>query len=309
MPERQFSWANRYLKGKVDWQQMAEGNSSNRLFRGYWQGQVLILRVNAPGDVAFGVDRHKEYRILKLIAGQSWAPDILYNDWENGWCLMKEAGTVTSADHFSDTLQDQLICCVNQWQRLNCFTSSTRTPYQALWNEYRRVYARYSETGPAYAGSDKTSASAYLSLKPLEQLLELSWKRLQLLPELPLCLVHHDLHPGNLCLREGRLKVLDWEYGGFGIGWFDAAALRQQFAIESEKIMEMPVFTGLSTQEVLQGLDMADWLNSSLELLWHSVRCLLHRDGSEVLAERVLRARKLLEDSTGKRSTLDLENI
>ncbi len=265
MPEPQLGWASDYLGVDVAWQLLPGSNSSNRLYQARVGTRDLVLRINAGQALAFGVDREREARVLLTLAGAPWAPVVLHNDWQQGWCLMANAGRSLAAGPLPSALAQQLMTAVSQWQQLPLAAAALRMDYAALWQRYREMLtAAVDGRCPPPAGSVVT----------IIELLDRSWQVLQQLPSVPEALVHHDLHAGNLCQSGGQLRVLDWEYAGFGSPWLDGAALQRQFAIPVAAIGGLTAFKAVSPAQLRSGLSRADWLNASLELLWHSVRSL-----------------------------------
>ncbi|MBY4677832.1 phosphotransferase [Marinobacterium arenosum] len=265
MQSTQFSSVNQYLKASPDWQPMACG-SSNWLYRAEHQGQTLVLRLNASADVAFGVDRQREARLLEQLAGTDWAPRLVHNDWQQGWCLMAWHGPAPSLP-LANRLRQQLLQAVSEWQQLP-LQAELELDYRALFEAYR----------PQLAG---------LPLEPqLMQLIDRLHGALAALPTVKPVLTHHDLHGANLCVLDQQLVVVDWEYGALGNPWFDAAALQRRFGVSAKQLTQLPAFTTLDSQAMEQGLKRALWLSESLECLWYWARGL---GGSDLTMAQLLR--------------------
>lgn len=106
------------------------------------------------------------------------------------------------------------------------------------------------------------------------------------LPKLPACLVHHDLHRGNLALDvlsgAQQLIILDWEYSGLGNAWFDAAAMHRFLKISPELLQALPAFhdfdkhQSLAINEFNEGLATAIQLSEIIDALWYWARKLLN---------------------------------
>ena len=266
---QRLDMANHWLSDQPDWQEMVASGSSNRLFRGRSKGRNLVLRINATERYAFGVERRREATVLTLIAGYEWAPQLLRNDWPQGWCLMADHGDACVG---SGVPVAALLDAVEQWQRINiegAALSSCRLDYSVLLDRYRSVL------GPA---TDQL-------WQDLLQRFEQIYRSLAVVPE---CLTHHDLHPGNLCqenLRDelqedkwgqtetkARWRVLDWEYAAVANPWFDAAALRRNFGVNNAVISALPAFSQLSLAQFEHDMGNACWLSKALECLWYAVR-------------------------------------
>lgn len=247
--------ANHYLNQPVAWQPMASKGSTNRLYHGQTSEQRLILRVNASEDWAFGVSRKYEAQILERIQGYAWAPKVIQNNWQEGWCLMSNHGT-SVPEASCQAISPLLLESINQWQRIPPENTET-TDYTKLFNNYRNSIQ-----------NTLSQPTLTVNLSLLDQLIA----RFESLPEVPLCLTHHDLHLENLCGNKHHLTVLDWEYAGFGNPWFDAACLYSKFGIPIATIGSLPAFQHLLKPTLKQGMTNAIWSIKVLETLWLTVR-------------------------------------
>ncbi|MEH6650198.1 MAG: phosphotransferase [Motiliproteus sp.] len=265
-----LAMVNRWLEDEPDWQTLADSGSTNQLFRGRSRGRNLVLRLNATERYAFGVDRCREATVLALISVYDWAPQLLYNDWQQGWCLMEDHGhaCVNSGLTVSVEPLAALLEAIGQWQQLNVERtelSICRLDYSVLSDRYRSAFG---------------STPDRVWMQMLHRFDEI-YRSLAVVPE---CLTHHDLHPGNLCGEnlcsealaqiesDSRWRVLDWEYAAVANPWFDAAALHRKFGVEKELIAGLPAFLQLSRAQFERCLDNACWLSEALECLWYAVR-------------------------------------
>lgn len=240
---------NQQLGHAPQWQQMIHNGSSNTLLTTELYSRSVVLRINAPSQLAFGVNRSREAKVLQLIQPYCWAPTVLLSDEQFRWCLMVNHGQPPAQDLVPELI-DQLLGAARQWQKI---VSGPPINYNDLYQSYRNVFR---EIGDWQAIS----------------LVDLIEQRQSLLPQLKDCLTHHDLHPGNLCLNEQRLTVLDWEYAGIGNPWFDIAALQRFFPVSVADLKRLPVIQGLSESEFEQGLIQAVWIAEALDVLWYRVR-------------------------------------
>ncbi|WP_435104523.1 phosphotransferase [Arhodomonas sp. AD133] len=261
--------ATEVLAGAVSrWLPLDHGGTSNRLLLGEDRAGTprWVLRVNAPPERAFGVNRLREAAVLDGIAEAPWAPRVIDNRPMTGWCLFAWHGEPAE---LSRTLMNALMDAVASWQRLS---DPPAFDYNALFSAYA---ARLDDA--------------------MQPLLARLHDELAALPAVPRCLCHHDLHAGNLCVGDdGALTVLDWEYAGGGIPWFDAIALHDEFGVNASAIRGLPAFEALDAGRVDEGLGRARWCARALECLWWGVR--------EAGADRRLqvRARRLLAGVPGE---------
>lgn len=262
MPEARIQLVNQYLSTIVDsttdnppaphWLPILCG-SSNQLFRAQWEGRELVLRLNAPAEVAFGACRTREAALLAQLAGSGWMPAVVQNQPQQGWLLMQWHGERV-IQPLSDDAQQQLLAAVTQWQLIELDDERLNIDYRALFEAF----------APRVAGLPLEA--------PLKSLIEGAHKALASLPAVPLSVTHHDLHPGNLCMDQGQLVVLDWEYGALGNPWFDAAALYKHCGVSAQRLSMLPALVELDQDTLNSGLTRALWLLEVLETLWYWVR-------------------------------------
>ncbi len=242
------------------WQPMA-GGSSNRLYSSV--ADSLVLRVNAAPEQVPGVNRRREADVLAQLQGQPWAPWVLHcavqpsAEDDHGWLLTRWHGE-SLADTLSTAQRAQLLDAVAAWQALDMDVAGQET---SLEMDYNALLADY---GAQLAGLPMERA--------LQQLVVRAARELALLPEIPQVLTHHDLHPGNLCLSEGVLVVVDWEYAALGCAWFDAVSLIQRCGMKAEDIAALPAFATIDATQLADGLMRARWLCEALECLWYWAR-------------------------------------
>lgn len=252
------------LIAKLQWQKIAQG-SSNTLYRASDAQMHYILRINASDEFAFGVNRGREGKVLALIADQAWAPRIFENNMRQGWCLMQGYGSCVSVgEATSDKVWHwyrQLLSC-SEKLALNPLVNSGYIDfdYQYLMSCYMSIFERSKETA-----------------LPLE-LCQLLNSKIAQLPEVTKCLVHQDLHCGNVLhllnnpLENSEIVVIDWEYAGWGLPWLDIAALYTVFKIAADKLHSLAVVNHLNGSEFARGLALAKLINRALACIWYWVR-------------------------------------
>jgi thiamine kinase len=245
------------------------GGSSNRLYSSI--ADSLVLRVNAAPEQVPGVNRRREADVLAQLQGQPWAPWVLHcalqpsAEDDHGWLLTRWHGG-SPADSLTSAQRAQLLDAVAAWQALE-WDLDMQGQERGLEMDYDALLASY---GAMLAGLPMERA--------LQQLVVRAARELALLPEIPRVLTHHDLHPGNLCLNEGALVVVDWEYAALGCAWFDAAALIQRCGMKAEDIAALPAFVTIDATQLADGLMRARWLTEALECLWYWARGLAGTD-------------------------------
>jgi ethanolamine transporter len=86
----------------------------------------------------------------------------------------------------------------------------------------------------------------------------------------PLCLCHNDLLAGNFMDHEGKLRIIDWEYGGRGQRFFDLGnfAANMQLNEEYEKKMLSEYFDGNVPPDALERLKLMRVVSDLREAAW-----------------------------------------
>ncbi|OPX55232.1 thiamine kinase [Oceanospirillum multiglobuliferum] len=249
-----FTSVNQQLGYPVQWKALDTEGTSNNLYQGSNHIHVLVLRINAPQSLAFGVDRTREAQVLNMIQPYPWALKIIANNPEEGWCVMRHQGVNLSGSLLSTLEKNQLLQAVSDYQQIKYGYRDEQINYKQLFESYRVQLSQVTE-------------SDYW----LEQLCLLE----QYFSELPIvacCLTHHDLHTGNLCIQDEQIRLIDWEYAGIGNPWFDAYALHQYCQITPKEIHLLPAFKHFPELVFSQGLLVAGKVCALLEQLWYKVR-------------------------------------
>jgi thiamine kinase-like enzyme len=87
---------------------------------------------------------------------------------------------------------------------------------------------------------------------------------------LPIVFGHHDLLPTNFIMGEGRLWLIDWEYGAFGTAMFDLAnlAANNSFSPEEEERLLSLYFGGRPSAEITGSFAAMKVASALREALW-----------------------------------------
>lgn len=243
------------LSADVQWQPLANTGTTNQLYSGCYQEQSVVLRINTGKQVP-GVCRLREEKVLQLIGGNVWAPEILHlqiaDQNQSGWLLMKQY--VTLDDTPIVDLHSRILACIADWQQIK---GLPLFDYQGLWNDYQQNIDDL--------GGSRQAQGLLNSIRVL-------MSKLDDIPQVKSCLVHHDLHPGNLMDAAGQLIVIDWEYAGLGTPWLDAAALLTEFSVPLSSVATLPVFRHLDSETFARGVTIALQINQQLNQLWYEFR-------------------------------------
>ena len=289
-------YINQQLGKPYHWEHFATG-SSNKLFRGCFESDCIVLRQNGVTADTPGVSRERESLLLQLISPHCWAPNIIENRPNEGWCVMQRYSPLDTqqaletkpmplnkSDHHSqqnqakyesasvkplnESLQGQLLKAMSDLQNITLKPTLENDTYPALKVDYQHTW-NTAHLPQAQARNDQQAIGWVEEIQ----------HRLNTLPSLPASLVHHDLHLGNLALdcneanpSQSQLILLDWEYGGIGNAWFDAAALLKYLDMSSDIIYTLPSFQHLSYSTFQRGLQQAIDLIELVTKLWYRTR-------------------------------------
>jgi thiamine kinase len=238
---------------------------------------VLIARINGANAITPGVNRQREAVLLDELKHFEWAPQIIRNAHEEGWCVMR-CYEPLHAKSLTVSQQQQVLAAIAKLQSIQ-----PHNPDGLLTIDYHQLILE----------NYQSLATQYSDRRALEQIAEFE-RGLVGLPELPRCLVHHDLHIGNLALdtestysesathkqipeisalqSNEQVIILDWEYGGLGNAWFDAAAMHRFLEISPEDLIELPAFSTFNTEAFNHGLNAAIRLSETIDALWYWAR-------------------------------------
>ena len=275
---------NEVLQQNYQWSAFAKG-SSNQLFKGINQDSsnapALIARINGANAITPGVNRQREAVLLDELKHCKWAPQIIRNAPEEGWCVMRCYEPLI-AKSLTALQQQQLLAAIAELQRIQ-----PHNPDGLLAIDYHQLILE----------NYQSLAVQLNDREALEQIAVFERGLLEL-PELPLCLVHHDLHMGNLALDTNtdtestysesathkqilessalqsnkQVIILDWEYGGLGNAWFDAAAMHRFLKVSPEDLIKLPAFSTFNTEAFNHGLNAAIRLSETIDALWYWAR-------------------------------------
>ncbi len=244
MVDQRFKQVEEYLKRKIRWQALPVKNTTNRI---YVSNDELILRLNAPANRSFGVDRQLEDQVLMSIQPFSWAPTVILNKPESGWCLMEFHGGNLSGSEWQGCYEDQLF---DLMQDMHAIRNVPEFNYQQLFKSYESL----------------------LRGTPNYHKFEAMIDAFNDVPKMQAVLTHHDIHKGNLCLIHRCIVLIDWEYAGSGNPLFDLAYLFDQRLLSLDKISQLPLIKSSYLPCIKDALTVASEFNSYLEELWYLVR-------------------------------------
>lgn len=171
---------------------------------------TLLARRAASGQTMPGVDRQREYRLLRKLAGSGLTPDVHGRNAE--WLLLGwQPGAVLSADELDNRLEDlvdEVICLHHQP------LSGYRLQLMPLLMDY-------------WQRSQPQRRSIHW-LRALQQL-----QRQREPHPLRLAVLHMDIHSANLVADGSKLRLIDWEYAADGDVALELAAIISAYELDT----------------------------------------------------------------------------
>ena len=273
-----LSKINHPLIAKGHWEAIAEG-SSNQLYRATIKDEHYVLRINASDELAFGVNRVREAQVLSLISSQSWAPRVIENDLQSGWCLMHDHGAcVVACEETKQAMLEWMAALQLFSKQLVTEGSATKDSFAERLAEPKTVspehidavYFDHQKLFEQYRSLFKESAQRPLAIALCDQLDD----AIKSLPKVQCGIIHQDLHLGNVMQSKlgSAITVIDWEYGGWGLPWLDTAALFSVFEIDKTALNNLPAYQGMDAQTFASALATAVSINQGLECIWYWIR-------------------------------------
>lgn len=191
------------------------GGLTNQSYLVNADGRRLVLRVNAQNGAALGIDRHREQTILAAIAGQDFAPLVVY-------CAPHEQLLVTEyIDGVHWSAYELAQSTAKRTALMALLERIHQCPVAASTFDYATHVRQYWQQ--LCVGQGPVPMQTYQLYRELEPLLDGFQTDIR---HTVLC--HHDLSPANIVEdATGRLLVLDWEFAGCGEQLIDFATLAQ----------------------------------------------------------------------------------
>lgn len=216
--------------------------SRNRHWRIYTAQQVYVWR--EFGITAPGANRELELQVLQTLKSKPWAPRLELCLPE-GVLFLADADAEPMKNTFNKQQRQQLLQAVLAlWQH----------PIDAAPNDYIKLIHDYvTLAGPTYTDL-------------AEQLLDVCrhWETAKF------CLIHQDLHPGNLLHTDQGIQLIDWEYAVRGNPWIDAVALERMLGLSpTERQLLEAQLPNLGFND--PWLVMGRWL-MQLDSLWQAAQ-------------------------------------
>lgn len=232
----------------LGWQVIAGEGTAHHIYRSTLGKQVWVARLELQAPSTPGVDRQRESSILKALVQHEWAPTLELEIPEQGFSLMPDYGEPINPNRLHASQVDAIHQTINE---MHGISEVPLLDYSGLFNAYR---ASFTQRAPG-----------------LVHVVNLCEAALAGLVDIGRCLVHHDLHGGNL-LWNKRLTLIDWEYAGLGSPWFDYASLHRDLGFDLGQLHQFDRLKHLDTDTLTDSLSQALFVIEKLEMIWQAHR-------------------------------------
>ena len=183
------------------------GGYTNQSFLVDAEGVPLIVRLNSPKSLELGINRNREYRILKSLDGYEIAPKWIYWDKASDSTIMEYIhGRVWTNDDIKEQKNIELL-------EKTISRIQTVLPDIPEFN-YVGYLEKYWQT---VVSIDSEFSASYLPKWSLFLSRLKEWQELYA----DYVLTHHDFVPANIIETNKGLRIIDWEYAGYGMRSFD----------------------------------------------------------------------------------------
>ncbi|MDJ0842553.1 MAG: choline/ethanolamine kinase family protein [Acidobacteriota bacterium] len=233
--------------------------------------ESYVLRIGGPNVSLLGIDRKREISALTAAANAGIAPEVFWSDTASGILVSRflEADGDLSPPHQPGTILE-IAAVLKNVHRL----SPEGAPFSPL-GTIESYVAVSRERGFLFPNGFQR-----LVARCREYTLDLAQDQ----GEPRFC--HNDLNGGNL-FYAGRLRILDWEYAGWGDPFFDLASIALNFAYGPGRIDQLlAAYFGALDQRARQRIRMHMFLVRMFGLSWDMVQhCTLEH--GETYRERI----------------------
>jgi thiamine kinase len=229
------------------------GGLSNHSWRAAHDGRSYFIRFGGPDAASLGVDRHGERMLLVTAGAAGLAPPLVACDPANGLLVTHYlAGGPWRRDDAHDPRNLERIA--ERLRVLHGLPVPAGVPEVDFSAQAQRLSSQLGALGVTdlLLATIAQSAFAVLASRP---------------PATALC--HNDLHHLNILDHEGRLWLVDWEYGGCGNPLFDLASFACQHEFTREGRGSLLDAYGVSDVASRALLDAACIAFDYVQWLWY----------------------------------------
>ncbi|WP_425641765.1 phosphotransferase [Marinomonas gallaica] len=184
---------------------------SNHTYHVHWPYHLgIVVRISALNDVAFCVNRSAELEIWQKAAEYGLTARVLWKNERNVVASEFLDGTTYSWEVEHTTLTLEPIC--QAMRALHCITAVSHEydvyALMASWLDHIEHHPNHHEIKDLYQQASVFFQTLTMPVRP---------KRLSV--------CHNDLNPKNMLVKDGEVRLIDWECAGMNDPLFDFAVL------------------------------------------------------------------------------------
>lgn len=185
---------------------------------GYHQ---FVLRLNHPYSHDLGISRARESTIVTQLSAYGIAPHLHFTCEHFNYAVFEfvEGKTCSSSDLYHAPTRSACRQLVRRYSALaiDCDDFDYLGYFERYWRKANRAQPSVAAQKRNEFSEFMRRLSAYQRSRP------------------PRCLVHHDVHAGNLILGPQGYTLVDWEYAGRGFQGLDQMALNRYCRIKTTR--------------------------------------------------------------------------
>jgi len=164
-----------------------------------------ILRINSPQSKKFNIIRKNEIIILNAIKEIKIAPKIIFSDPQFKFLITEYIdGFTCSKNNFSLNDRAVLKKIVEKYQKIEI--KLPKFNYLKHVEKYQKIISEKSKI------NNKLKKRLEKFYPYLESFQNQNWSPV---------LCHHDLNPTNIIKTDNGMKIIDWEFAGYGHSNYD----------------------------------------------------------------------------------------
>ncbi|HVN42129.1 MAG TPA: choline/ethanolamine kinase family protein [Steroidobacteraceae bacterium] len=250
--------------------QVWDGGLSNHAWCAQSGGLRYFVRLSPPGAAGLGVDRDRECALLRSAADAGLAPVVVHCEPSLRLLVTRWVeGSTLSRDQAIEP--DNLSRVARAMRRLHGLPVDPRVGPVDFHAQVRRIEPQCPPLTREERGLAATAAEAMAMLDATAP---------------PRTLCHNDFHHLNLIDEQGRLWIVDWEYGGAGDPRFDLASFLCQHETPPGVRAGLLAAYGAGPATATGGLEAACWLFDYVQWLWYRASPTIGPAAAELYHER-----------------------
>ena len=191
---------------KISFEKLQNGKVNNSfLINDDESKKKYILRINSPKSEKFNIIRKNEIIILNAIKEIKIAPKIIFSDPQFKFLITEYFdGYNYSKNNFSVNDRAILKKIVEKYQKIEI--GLPKFNYLKHVEKYQKIISRKSKI------DNKLKKRLEKFYPYLESFQNKNWSPV---------LCHHDLNPTNIIKTDRGMKIIDWEFAGYGHSKYD----------------------------------------------------------------------------------------